>query len=200
MARPLLEDQRLRVAEGFAQAGTHSEALGIIESLQGLQRSYALAELDLDLLAAYFEGVSAEIAAMPATTAVSEQWGELKLQVTAGTNVAEISALDLDAAWGITLDGPADAVVYINVPNETVELDALLWVYQGGVTSDTTLLNLHQASSIDLSQGDHHVNILAPDASVSFPSGLATGNLVARCLSGGGQVNAGGFGAWVSMP
>ena len=149
--------------------------------------------LDLYVLGAYMEAFSSVTSHKAATATVSESYGELRIDAVSGMNVVEIDGQDLDDAWGVTIDGPADASVYINVPDTTVAFDSLVWNYTGGVSGENALLNLYAATELDLSGGDHWINILAPLAVVNFSSGLVTGNLVALELYGCGQVNQGHF-------
>lgn len=151
------------------------------------------AALDLPVLAVYLETFSSVVAAKPTTTAATDQWGEIVIEAVSGMNVVEIAAADLDAAWGVRVDGPADASVYIDVPDAAAALDSLVWTYASGASANHTLLNYGAATQLDLMGGVHEVNILAPHAAVHFPAGLVAGNLVAASLTGGGQVNAGGF-------
>ncbi len=149
--------------------------------------------LELYTLGVYFETVANVASHKAVTTTWSDAWGEIQLEVVSGMNVVEIDAATLNDAWGIQVEGPADASLYINVPDATAAMDSLVWEYSGGITSERVLLNYHDATSLDLSGGDHAVNILAPYATVTFPSGLVSGNLIAYSLQGGGQVNLGGF-------
>ena len=149
--------------------------------------------LDLYVLGVYMETFSSVAGHKAATTTAGESYGEITINAVSGMNVVEIDAQDLDDAWGVTIDGPADASVYINVTGTEVTLDSLVWNYTGGVLADNTLLNYFEATEFDLSGGNHAVNILAPLAVVNFSSGLITGNLVALELYGCGQVNLGYF-------
>lgn len=149
--------------------------------------------LDLPVLAVYMQTFSSVVESKAPTTTAIEQWGEIIVEASSGMNVVEIAAGDLDAAWGIRIDGPPDARVYINVPDATATLDSLVWTYTGGVTAHETLLNYGDATQLTLMGGNHEVNILAPHAATEFPIGLLTGNLVVASLIGGGQVNDGGF-------
>ena len=149
--------------------------------------------LDLVALEGWFDQASASVAALEPSCAATEQWGELSIVVDAGINVVELEARDLEEAWGVTVRGPADAELYINLVGESLSLDGMVWSYLDGVQSETVLLNLPEVTDLDIVQGDHQVNMLAPSADVTFPSGLVTGNLVAASLSGGGQVNCGHF-------
>jgi choice-of-anchor A domain-containing protein len=149
--------------------------------------------LDLEALADWFSEASAAVSGLSPTCGATERWGELTIAVSEGVNVVELEASALEQAWGVTIQGPEDAELYINVRDEFLILEGKVWTYEGGIDARTTLLNLPGAQRLDISQGDHRVNILAPAASVSFPSGLVSGNLVAASLSGGGQVNCGHF-------
>jgi len=80
--------------------------------------------------------------------------------------------------------------VIINVPNHSVVLDNTTWVYQGGITQESVILNMPHASSLTLSQ-TNKVNILAPMAATDFLQGNVDGLLVAGDLSGGGHVMGG---------
>ncbi len=156
--------------------------------------------VDLDAMGAFFLATSDRAGLMGATTSVADAWGELQVNLTPGVNVVEIAAADLDAAWGITISGPADATLLINVPDESVTLDSLVWSYESEASAANILLNLPNATTFNLSGGNHNVNILAPQAETHFPHGLVTGNLIAGSLTGGGQVNDGGFESTVPEP
>ena len=152
-----------------------------------------LGEVDLDALEGFFEQASVSIAALGSTCTATEQWGELSIEVASGVNVVELAPEDLQDSWGVTIRGPADAELYINASGPSLSLDGMVWSYLDGVQSEMVLLDLPEVTDLDIVQGDHHVNMLAPNADVSFPSGLVTGNLVAASLSGGGQINCGHF-------
>ena len=149
--------------------------------------------LDLEALEDWFTEASDAMSALTPTCQASERWGELTIVLVEGVNVVELEASTIEQAWGITIQGPEDAELYLNVRDEFLILEGKVWTYQGGVDARNTLLNLPEAQRLDISQGDHNVNILAPQAAVEFPSGLVSGNLVATSLAGGGQVNCGHF-------
>ena len=149
--------------------------------------------LDLLVLTTYFETVSSIIGNKAATVTASDSWGEIVIEVVSGANFVDLGAQELDDAWGVRVEGPADASLYINVADATATLDSLVWAYDGGVEAGQILLNYHAATDLDLSGGDHQVNIMAPGALVTFSAGLVSGNLVAGNLQGCGQVNLGGF-------
>ncbi len=152
---------------------------------------------DLGAMGAMFVQTSATAAALPPTTAASDHWGELVIELVSGVNVVEIDADELLDAWGVTFDGPADAWAVVNVAGEAAALDGMVWAYAGDMESTRVLLNYFEATSLLITGGDHHVNILAPFAATEFPSGLVTGKLVVASLVGGGQVN---WACWTPLP
>jgi choice-of-anchor A domain-containing protein len=149
--------------------------------------------LPLASLADYFLGTSAYLGSLSATTTYNNQWGELRINLEPGLNIVDIASADLNAAWGIRVNGGSDSILVINVPDGTVEFDSITWDYRGNASPSRTLLNAGNATSMQFTSGNHMVNILAPRADVNFPHGLLTGNLIAGNLTGGGQVNAGYF-------
>lgn len=149
--------------------------------------------VDLYVLGIYFRTVASVVSWKMPTLVATEQWGEIHVDAVQGMNVVEIDAQTLNDAWGIRITGPADASVYIDVLGTTASLDSLVWTYDGVLGPERTLLNYGAATELELSGGDHQVNILAPNALVRFPHGLVTGNLIAGELQGCGQVNLGGF-------
>ena len=140
----------------------------------------------------YFGRTSSEIGLMAPTGVVTETWGQLSFAGASGVNVVSIDAARLRSAWGFTITAPEDATVFINVPDGAVDLDSTNWVYGGGISRDSVLLNMPNATDLDLS-GANTVNILAPLADTCFPKGLITGSLIVGQLRGGGQVNLGHF-------
>ena len=156
--------------------------------------------LDLGATSNYFLDVSAYVGNLAPTTTAIDQWGELQITVESGLNVIEFAANQLDAAWGVQIDGPSDATVLLNVRGDAVAFDSLVWEYTGGVSSSHALLNLAEAESFAVSGGNHLVNILAPEAETDFAHGLITGNFIVESLTGGGQVNAGRFDGTIPEP
>ena len=143
-------------------------------------------------LSAHLLATSAEIGAMPDTAVITDRWGGLSMVAHSGVNVVSIEGAALKRAWGFSIAAPADAVVYINVLGETVNLDWTGWSYVGGITPDDVLVNMPEATTLGLTSANA-ANILAPRALATFPAGLVTGALIVGDLQGGGQVNLGSF-------
>ena len=148
--------------------------------------------VDHAAMSEFFRTTSDSIGAMSATTVATNSWGMLRINAQGGANVVTLDAAVLRNAWGLSITGPADAVVYVNVLNETVSLDWTGWEYRGGISAGDVLLNMPNATRLTLSSANA-VNILAPDAETYFGAGLIEGVMVVGDLQGGGQVNLGGF-------
>ncbi len=148
--------------------------------------------VDHAVLSEFFRTVSTDIGNLADTGSVVNRWGELIFTGTSGVNVVTVDADTLKDAWGFTITAPANAIVYINVPDGKVELDWTGWSYLGGITAGDVLLNMPNATRLEL-RSANAVNILAPFAQTYFPLGLITGALIVGDLQGGGQVNLGHF-------
>jgi choice-of-anchor A domain-containing protein len=148
--------------------------------------------VDHAAMSEFFRTASYDIGALMATTAAANRWGLLHINAESGVNVVNIDGAALRNAWGLSITGPDDAVVYVNVPNEIVSLNWTGWEYHGGISAGDVLLNMPNATGLGLSSANA-VNILAPSASTYFGAGLIEGVLVVGNLRGGGQVNVGSF-------
>ncbi|MFT3684555.1 MAG: choice-of-anchor A family protein [Phycisphaerales bacterium] len=159
--------------------------------------------VDLGVVSSYFLNTSNYFAAQPNTntgapgaTTYSYNGGGIQVGLHSGLNVISISAADLNNAYSVTVTGAGTLIV--NVLGGTAELNNTDWFYNGGASSSTTMLNYNQATTLNMPWGANRVNILAPNAAVSFPSGLVEGNLIVGSLMGGnysgGQVNWTGSG------
>ncbi|MCC6581417.1 MAG: choice-of-anchor A family protein [Phycisphaeraceae bacterium] len=149
--------------------------------------------VDFNSVSSFFSNYNTYVSSLADTTGIINSFGELQINAASGINVVSLASTTLNSAWGVTISGPSDAIVYINLTDASAAFDSLVWSYSGGVTSSDALLNLVDADTLALSGGNHLINILAPDTDVTFSYGLVTGNLVAGNLYGGGQVNHGFF-------
>lgn len=139
----------------------------------------------------YLTNYSSNLASHADTTSYTNNYGELIINAGVGDNYVTIDAATLNSAWGVTINGAADSVLYINVDGTNANLDSTNWVYNGLSGADV-LLNYGDATNLNLS-GGNIINLLAPLADTHYSSGVLTGNLLVGNLTGGGQVNLGGF-------
>jgi len=146
--------------------------------------------VNLAAVSSYFLASSSGLAATADTTLPAYSGGFITVNTLPGLNVVTVDGSVLNSAHTFTVNGSGSLVV--NVTGAAPSLDSTTWTYTGGASSQTTLLNYNQASSLALS-GGNIVNILAPNAAVTFLSGHVDGNLIVGSLTGGnyygGQVN-----------
>lgn len=148
-----------------------------------------------------FLSISDYAASLATTTTATNLWGELQITASGPLTVVDIAAADLASAWGVKVSGTGTVV--INLLGSSVSFGSKTWTYADGASGSSTLLNLNEATTFNLSGGEHKLSILAPNAATHFSSGLVTGNLIVGSLTGGGQVNwnpSGGFSGQIPAP
>jgi choice-of-anchor A domain-containing protein len=101
------------------------------------------------------------------------------------------------ASWeqltGIQNNLPSNAYVVFNIADSTTpSFDTLNAISLNGLNPNQVLINLANATILAL-QGGTYASVLAPNATITFNSGVLQGNLVANNLFGSGQVNSGAF-------
>jgi choice-of-anchor A domain-containing protein len=104
------------------------------------------------------------------------------------TTIFEVAASDLAAATYIRVEVPAGTAAVINVTGSSLTLGGLAIDLVGG-SPETTLWNLPQARTVDLSAIDFQGSMLAPWADVVFHNGQFNGSLFADNITGTGQFN-----------
>ncbi|MBX3379929.1 MAG: choice-of-anchor A family protein [Phycisphaeraceae bacterium] len=162
-------------------------------------QAYAAA-LNLVAVSSYFQNAGNYAASLAPTGSYVNQWGELIINASGPLSVVNVNTSDFINAWGIRVVG--NGAVVINVAGTNLNFASKTWNYQNGASSVSTLLNLNDATTINMS-GGHNVNILAANANTSFSSGVVTGNLIVGSLMGSGQVNwndLGGFSGTALIP
>jgi choice-of-anchor A domain-containing protein len=177
---------------------------GLVQTNTGGTRSYIEqafnAEIDLADVSDYFASFSNLVAAKDATDAVlKNNGGIVELNATSGENVFSVDAADLKNAYAVHVNGPEDAIIYLNVVGvadngDVRDVDGANWHYNGGVRHSDVLVNFNEDGRIDM-HGSNNVNVLAPFMDVYFTGGVLTGNLITGNLYGGSQVNIGFFDA-----
>ncbi|MBS0187421.1 MAG: choice-of-anchor A family protein [Planctomycetes bacterium] len=166
---------------GVKTAGNSVTVSGTLATGQ----AYASA-VDLVAASSYFQNAGAYAAGLAPTASYVNNWGELVINTSGPFTVVNLNATDFVNAWGIRVVG--GGAVVVNVGGTALNFASKTWNYQGGASAASTLLNLNQALSVNMS-GGHNVNILAANAAMTFGSGVVTGNLIVGSLAGGGQVN-----------
>ena len=184
---------------GPVTAGGNVTLTGVVAGGPVAPHTDYTAPLNYATINQYFRDTSAQIADMANTGVISNSYGTLSYTATSGVNVLTIDAAALSSAYSFNVTGSADSIVYINVTGKNVSLDYTTWAFSGGIASGDVLLNYYAAKTFALSQGGT-MNILAPDATLTYSSGTVNGSIVAGNIYGNGQVDAGGFSHYASVP
>jgi len=96
-----------------------------------------------------------------------------------------ISAADLAAGTGLTINAPAGSTVVLNVDGSPAFFDNMM-INLNGVTEHKVLYNFHNATNLTISSIGVRGSLLAPRADVNF-SGNIDGTLIAKNLTGPGE-------------
>ncbi len=105
-----------------------------------------------------------------------------------GLNVFDVAGADTNAVGLFHLDIPASAYALINVGGTSASF--LNMGFDVGATPASHILfNFSDATSLTLGGIGFEGSILAPNADVSFDNGHLDGQLIARSMSGTGQIN-----------
>jgi choice-of-anchor A domain-containing protein len=148
--------------------------------------------LDLQDLGQFFLDNSSVLGAMTDTLVPAINGDQLYFSAVSGVNIVSFAGGDLQPGGSLTIDAPADAVVYINLLGSAITLDDLNIDYTGGISSASVLMNMPEATSLDLG-GGHTLNILAPHADTYFATGVFEGSLIVGGLTGKGSIRQGSF-------
>lgn len=120
------------------------------------------------------------------------EYGHLQLSGTNPLlNVFNIDGKDLSSVNNCSVNVPNGSVVLVNISGGAVEWHGNLTVY--GTALGNVLYNFHEASKLLISNIDIRGSVLAPKADLDFPSGLITGQVVAKNVYGSGQFNCSPF-------
>ena len=114
--------------------------------------------VDLNAVSSYFAGVGNFAANHAPTSVFSMNYSQMVINANGPLTVVNLTSANLAGVWGINVVG--SGAVVINLAGSNVSLGGLTWSYTGGASSKTTLLNINQASTLNLT-GSNNVNILA---------------------------------------
>ncbi len=129
------------------------------------------------------------------------QFSTLTMTGTSTTlNVFNLGANAFNGISTIQINAPASSTVLVNVAGTSNTLQFLGMSLAGGITESRVLYNFHQSTSLTLQGIGFLGNILAPDAQVTFNSGVVQGNAAIGGLSGSGQWNNVPFTGTILVP
>jgi choice-of-anchor A domain-containing protein len=188
------------IVKGAAYLGGSFLSAKVMEISDGvLDKSGAYkSPIELKAAAEYFTGVSSFAGSLTTNAKSVNNWGEIVITANDALTVVNLTSSELADAWGLRISGKGTVIV--NVDGAEVKLDSKAWTYENGASSNTTLLNLKDATFLALS-GGNNVNILAVNALTDFSSGVVRGNLIVDSLIGSGSVEwDGGFTGAEAIP
>lgn len=159
---------------------------------------------DFSAAASNAQLLSAQLAAMPANGTLTPADASVSSErVMAGTsatmNVFSISTEQLSKTWRLTINAPATSTVVVNVFGASASLVAVD-LKTSGVQNNHIIFNFANAKTLEIRNVGVEGSILAPTAQVNYTSGVIHGFLIAKSLTGNGQVNLVPFTGCVSNP
>jgi choice-of-anchor A domain-containing protein len=145
--------------------------------------------IDFESLKQLYTTKSAVDAARTANGSVFNQYGTMTLTGgVSGMNVFDIAGADTGSVGLFNLDIPTNAYALINVIGSSASFMNIGFDV-GSTSASHILFNFSDATSLSLGGIGFEGSILAPHADVSFDNGHLDGQLVARSMSGTGQIN-----------
>jgi len=146
---------------------------------------FAAAEVNLKAL-------SSELSSYSSNGSTDNLWNNITLTGTDPLfNVFDLNGNDLSAAWGMTIDVPNGAVVLVNISGTTINWHGGLTV--NGTAVNNILYNLYEATDLTIQGIDIRGSVLAPSADLNFTTGVVSGQVIVKSMSGAGQYNMGQF-------
>jgi len=104
-------------------------------------------------------------------------------------NVFGVTGSQLNLATSLNITVPNGSVVLLNISGESIDWGGALNVY--GTAISNVLYNFYECSDLIIEGIDVRGSILAPKATVDFPSGVVNGQVIAKSVLGTGQFNSG---------
>lgn len=176
------------VVYGGTLTGSASAPNGTVT--QGSVIDFTAAETELTNHSAHWSGLDAT------GTTVNNFGGIQLIGVDPEINIFTLAGIDLNGAWGVTIDAPSGSTVLVNVSGLTNDFDNMGINFQD-LNNDSTgitdkqhvLFNFYESTSLSISGISVQGSVLAPSAAVTFGNGNIEGNLIANSLTGSGEAH-----------
>jgi choice-of-anchor A domain-containing protein/uncharacterized repeat protein (TIGR01451 family) len=148
--------------------------------------------IDFTAAQAYLQGLSVSLGNYTVNGTTTLQWGGLKLTGSDPfLNVFKVNGSDLSSANDFQIDVPNGSVVVVNINGTNVSWEGGLVVT--GTAINNVLYNFYQATNLSITGINVRGSILAPNAALTYPSGLITGQVFVHSMTGSGQFNLSPF-------
>lgn len=181
-------------------AGNNNANPGLTISGTVQQNTPYTSPINLAAVSSFFQNASSTYAAMSTNVTAVNNFGQLLVSaLSPGLNILNLTAAQFNSYWGINFTGTNATNLVINITdtNYSGTLNNLVYSFNGSMTSSNLLVNANSATNLTIS--GQNASLLAPNATITFPSGQVIGNLVAKNLTGAGSVVSGAFAGFASI-
>jgi choice-of-anchor A domain-containing protein/uncharacterized repeat protein (TIGR01451 family)/TQXA domain-containing protein len=144
--------------------------------------------IDFTAATTYFENLSTQLGAYSVNGTTTSQWGGITLTGSDPyLNVFKVSGSDMSSSSSLEINVPNGSVVLVNVSGTTVKWTGGLTV--NGTSITNVLYNFYEAANLTIQGIDVRGSVLAPFASLTYPSGVINGQVIVKSMTGSGQFN-----------
>jgi len=144
--------------------------------------------IDFAAAETYLSSLSVQLSNYTETDTTSFQWGSLDLNGDDPyLNVFNVNGTELGSAHTVNINVPNGSSVLVNISGTSVNWTGGLWIT--GTAMNNVLYNFYEATNIHMVSIDIRGTVLAPFAHVDFPTGLVSGQMIAKSLTGQVQFN-----------
>lgn len=136
----------------------------------------------------YLEDLSNQLSSLAENGTQKLEYGELALTGTDATlNVFKVDGSKISKINNFAINVPTNSAVLVNIYGDITSWSGGFSV--NGTSKENVLLNFYNSANIKVSNIEIQASILAPKTRITFPSGLISGQVIAKCLFGQVQVN-----------
>ncbi len=144
--------------------------------------------IDFTAAETYLKNLSTQLSLQSVNGTTTVQWSTLSLTGSDPfLNVFYATASDIANTTTVEINVPSGSAVIVNIDGQDITWTGGLLI--NGTDKNSVLYNFFNAEDLTISNIDIRGSVLAPNASVNFPSGVVNGQLVAEFLEGSGQFN-----------
>ncbi len=144
--------------------------------------------VDFSTAKIYLEDLSQQLSLISDNGAQTLEYGELALTGTdSKLNTFTVDGSKLSKINNFTINAPANSTVLVNITGDVTSWSGGFSVT--GTTRENVMLNFTNCAYLKFSNIEINASILAPKTRIYFPNGLVTGQVIAKCLFGSGQIN-----------
>lgn len=143
---------------------------------------------DFQAMNTFVTDFAAQYAQTPATGTPVFSGSTSVLTGGQGINVFNFDSARFSGLRELTIVSPADSFVIINVDGFSNRMYSYAINLLGGVDSQHVFYNFYQTTALYIQYIGVEGSVIAPNADVSFPSGVIDGSFFVKSLTGNGQV------------